>query len=107
MGKPSRTVGFGFCLSSHKIDMTTPWQKDVEARKRIRPAVEYLVRRATELDEPTRSDLHQALVRVKACRLDLAQSASFDLSYAEHHCRGPDLRKRIEEARRDLDALVF
>lgn len=85
----------------------TLWQRDVEARRRIRSTVENLVKRATELNDPTRLDLHQALVHVRARRLDLAQSASFDLSYAEHHCRDPDLRMRIAEARRDLDALIF
>lgn len=89
------------------MSSTTSWQKDVEARRRIRSAVQDLVNRATELEDVSKGELHQALVHVKARRLDLAQNASQDLAYAAHQCGDPDLRKRIEEIRRDLDELVF
>lgn len=85
----------------------TTWQKDVGARRRIRAAVEDLMQRATKVNDASEGALHQALVHVKARRLDLAQNASFDLSYAADQCGDPDLRKRIEEIRSDLDKLVF
>ncbi len=85
----------------------TRWQKDVRERRRIRATVEDVVRRATELDDPSASTVQEALVLLNGGKLDRAREAIFDLNSAAHQCENHDLRERIEEVRRDLDKLVF
>ncbi|MCY4550204.1 MAG: hypothetical protein OXC28_17695 [Defluviicoccus sp.] len=89
-----------------KSDMT-PWEEDVNGRRRIRADIKKLESQAGELEDAVVVDLHQALVRAESRESYFAREASLDLSYAANECCDPDLRERIEEVRRDLHKLVF
>lgn len=82
------------------------WRNVVE-RRRIRHTVESLMKQSIDIGDRSGSDLRKAWVRVKGRRLDVAQEASFDLGHAAHVCGDPELKAKIEEARAELDKLVF
>ena len=82
------------------------WRNVVE-RRRIRHIVESLMKQAIDIGDHSGSDLRKAWVRVKGRRLNAAREASFDLGHAAHECNDPKLKAKIEEARAELDKLVF
>lgn len=88
-------------------DRRTIWQKDVTARRELRATIDDLHKQAKTLRDPSEQFLHEALVRAKARRLELAQHADFDLSYAADQCSNPELRARITQAREKLQALIY
>ena len=88
-------------------DRRTIWQKDVTARREIRAIIDDLYKQAKALRDPSEQFLNEALVHAKSRRLDLAQHADFDLSYAADQCSDPELCGRITQAREKLQALVY
>ncbi|MYA60584.1 MAG: hypothetical protein F4X40_08555 [Chloroflexi bacterium] len=88
-------------------DVRTAWEKDVDARRRIRADVKGLTQRAVNLKIPIGLELEQASAYLSGRKINDARWAIDSLTWAANECTDPDLRERIKAVEQELYQLIW